>query len=169
MDGMRIAQIRSMDISNGEEIGISCFCTHCENFCYGCYNSELWDREAGRPYTQEDEDHIIELMKPDYIHRFSMLGGEPLLEHNHKQLLKLFKRIKETYPNKKIWCWTGYTYENVKDKWSDVLQYVDVLCDGPYIHEQRDEKLKFVGSHNQRVIDIEDTLKTGCLVCRSDK
>lgn len=155
---MRIAQIRSMDISNGEEIGVSMFSCGCELHCPECYNSELWDFDTGRLYTQADEDHIIELMKPDYIKRFSMLGGEPLLDRNHEPLLKLFRRIKSTYPNKKIWCWTGGLFEKVKDKWADVLKYVDVLVDGPYIHAERDPNLKFCGSTNQRVLelDIED-------------
>ena len=166
---MRVAQIRSMDISNGEGIGVSGFSAGCPFHCWNCWNSELWDMNSGRPFTQADEDHIIELMKPDYIVRFSMLGGEPLLDRNHEHLLHLFQRIKSTYPNKKIWCWTGNTYEKVKDSWSDVLKYVDVLCDGPYIDEQRNPKLKFVGSENQRVIDIEDTLLSGHLCCRTDK
>ena len=166
---MRVAQIRSMDISNGDGIGVSAFCAGCVFFCYNCYNSELWDMNAGRPFTQDDEDYIINLMKPDYIVRFSMLGGEPLLERNHEQLRHLFQRIKVTYPNKKIWCWTGNLYEKVCDTWADVLQYVDVLCDGQYIDEQRNPKLKYVGSENQRVIDIEDTLASGCICCKRDK
>ena len=166
---MRVAQIRSMDVSNGEGIGVSCFSATCYLHCPNCYNSELWPEDAGRPFTQQDEDKIIELMKPNYIVRFSMLGGEPLLERNHEQLKHLFARIKSTYPNKKIWCWTGNMFENVKSKWSDVLAYVDVLCDGPYIHEQRNPKLKYVGSENQRVIDIEDTLENGCVCCHLDK
>lgn len=154
---MRIAQLRSMDVSNGEEIGVSLWCTYCPYHCLNCYNSELWGENVGRLYTQEDEDKVIELMKPDYVKRFSMLGGEPLVERNHESLLKLFSRIKKEYPNKKIWCWTGSTFEKVKDEWKDVLVYVDFLCDGPYIHELRDPKLRFVGSSNQRVLELEQS------------
>ena len=159
---MRIASIRSMDISNGEGIGVAIFTAGCPIHCYNCFNSELWDFNAGELYTQDHEDKIISLLEPSYVVRLSILGGEPLLERNYEPLSRLIKRVRETYPEKKIWCYTGQLFNNVKDKFPDVVKKVDVLVDGPDIDEQRNYKLKWCGSENQRVIDIEDTLLNEC-------
>ena len=162
---MRIASIRKLDISNGEGLGVSCFFAGCFLHCYNCFNSELWDFNAGELYTQEHEDKIIELLKPNYIVRLSILGGEPLIERNYEPLCKLIKRVHETYgTSKKIWLYTGQLFENVKQKYPDVVNNVDVLVDGPYIDEKRNYCLKWCGSENQRVIDIEDTLLNDCHV-----
>ena len=156
---MRIASIRSMDISNGEGLGVAIFTAGCPLHCFNCFNSELWDFDAGEPYTQEHEDKIISLMIPIHIKRLSILGGEPLIERNYKPLSKLIHRVHETFGDtKKIWCYTGQLYENVVKTYPDIVKNVDVLVDGPYIDEKRNYKLKWCGSMNQRVIDIEDTL-----------
>ena len=169
----RICQIRSMDISNGEGIGCAAFFGGCSILCPNCFNVQLQNFDVGEIYTKEHEDKIIELMKPDYIVRLSILGGEPFIYRNYEHILSLVKRVKTTYPNKKIWMYSGQYYEDLNDsKWHEVLKYVDVLCDGPYIDEQRDpNNLKWVGSHNQRVIDIEDTLADAncCIHHHKDK
>lgn len=155
----RIASIRNMDISNGESIGISIFMGFCPIHCYNCFQPQLWDPNVGEIYTQQHEDKIIELMKPEYIKRLSILGGCPFTWRNYNVLLSLVKRVKQTYPNKKIWMYSGQYFEDLKEtKWLNVIKYIDVLCDGPYEHDKRDITLHWVGSSNQRVIDIEDTL-----------
>lgn len=152
----RICQIRSMDISNGEGIGIAVFFGGCILHCKNCFNSELWSFDVGEIYTQAHEDKIIELMKPNWIQRISILGGCPFVWRNFDILLKLVKRVKQTYPDKKIWMYSGQKFENLnKTKWSSVLQFVDCLCDGPYIDELKDPKLKWVGSSNQRVLELK--------------
>ena len=166
----RIAQIRSMDISNGEGVGCAIFWGFCPIHCKNCFNSELWNPDVGDIYTQEHEDKIIELMKPDYINRLSILGGEPFTYRNYEPILKLVKRVKETYPDKKIWMYSGQLFEKLdKTKWHEVLKLIDVLVDGPYIDEEKNYKLKWCGSENQRVIDIEDTYELGCIKHHKDK
>lgn len=150
-----------MDISNGEGIGVALFTQGCPFHCFNCFNSETWSFTDGTKYEQSHEDLIINLMKPKYIKRISILGGEPLIERNIDPLMKLFIRIRETYPDKKIWCYTGQLFEEVYVKYPKLIEPVDVLIDGRYIDNERDIKLKWCGSRNQRVIDIEDTLATG--------
>lgn len=173
---MRYAQIRKMDISNGEGIGVSLFTQGCMFCCPGCHNSEIWNFDGGKEFTKEDEDLIINLLKPSYISRFSCLGGEPLIPQNIHELNSLFSKIKQTYFTKKIWVWTGYEFEDIlaiaygrkEDShfsWSEsdkralrnVLANIDVLVDGPFIQEQKDLTLKWKGSANQRVIDMNRT------------
>ena len=160
-----------MDISNGDGIGICIFLGGCPIRCYNCFQPELWSFDIGEIYTQEHEDKIIELMKPDYIQRLSILGGCPFTWRNYDILLSLVKRVKQTYPNKKIWMYSGQYYEDLMNtKWSEIIKYIDVLCDGPYEHELRDpNNLHWVGSTNQRVIDIEDTLVNGCICHHATK
>lgn len=162
----RICSIRNMDISNGESIGISIFMGFCPIRCKGCFNSELWSPDVGEIYTQEHEDKIIELLSQNFLRRISILGGCPFVYRNYDVLLHLVKRVKETYPDKKIWMYSGQYFEDLKEsKWIEVLKYIDVLCDGPYEEDKRDPNLHWVGSTNQRVIDIEDTLAdvNGCI------
>ena len=106
---MRFAQIRKMDVSNGEGIGVSLFVQGCPIHCKGCFNPETWDFEGGKPLTSKVESELYQLMKPDYITRFSILGGEPLVEHNLEQLNRILCTVKSNFPDIKIWIWTGYT------------------------------------------------------------
>ena len=158
---MRFASIRSMDISDGEGIGVAIYTQGCPFKCYNCHNPETWDYDGGTEFTKEHIEKIISLMKPDYINHFSCLGGEPLIERNLKDLACLFKRIKEMYTNKKIWVWSGYEWEalyKIKNPLlNEVLNYVDVLVAGPYIDSLRDLTLKWRGSSNQIVIDMKKT------------
>ena len=157
---MRYASIRSFDISNGEGIGVALFTQGCHFHCKGCFNQETWDLAGGKEYNLEVEDHIMELLGRDFIDRFSILGGEPLLERNIAPITLLCKRIKKKYPDKKIWLYTGYDYDYIKDKLTDLFENVDVVVDGTYVEELRDLNLHFRGSSNQRVIDV----KTGELL-----
>ena len=160
---MRFASIRKFDISNGEGIGVALFTQGCFIHCYNCFNSETWDFDGGSPYTQNEEDQIIKLLKPSHIVRLTILGGEPLIERNREPLSRLIQRVHETYPDKKIWIYTGQTFDTVHDKFPEIVDNVNVLVDGPYIDKLRNHDLKWCGSSNQRVIDIEDTLASGCI------
>lgn len=156
---MRYAQIRSLDISNGEGVGIALYTQGCRFHCKNCFNSELWDYTKGKEWSSEVEDYLVSLLSRDYIDRISFLGGEPLSEENLEDLDNLLNRIRKECPSKKIWMYTGYTYEAIKDRLSYILKNVDVLVDGLYIDELKDLKLEFRGSSNQRVIDIQNTIK----------
>ena len=156
---MRYAQIRSLDISNGEGVGIALYTQGCRFHCKNCFNSELWDYTKGKEWSSEVEDYLVSLLSRDYIDRISFLGGEPLSEENLEDLDNLLNKIRKECPSKKIWMYTGYTYEAIKDRLSYILKNVDVLVDGLYIDELKDLKLEFRGSSNQRVIDIQNTIK----------
>lgn len=161
-DTMRFSQIRRLDISNGEAIGITLFTSGCPIHCKNCFNSELWDMTSGSKWTKKEQEIILDLLKPDHIRRFSVLGGEPLIERNIKPLTELITKIRELYGDKKkIWIWTGNLYENVSKLYPDLLKLIDILVDGPFVDELKDANLKWRGSSNQRVIDIQKTLKSG--------
>ena len=147
---MRYASIRDFDISNGENIGVSLFVQGCHFHCKNCFNQSTWDFNGGKEFTIETMRHLIKLMERPYIKRFTLLGGEPLAPENIKTSKEILRVIKETYPNKQVWLFTGYIYEDIPDK--SILDYVDVVVDGPYKHELRDLSLAFRGSSNQRVI-----------------
>ena len=173
---MNYASVRKMDISNGPGIGVSLFVQGCAranagNPCPGCFNSSTWDPQGGKPFTPETQNRILELMEPDYITRFSLLGGEPLDDANIFQLTILCSKIKIKYPDKKIWAWTGFTFEQLRDKWliedgqssimDILLSRIDYLVDGPFIETQKDLTRRFRGSRNQRVLDCKESLKAG--------
>lgn len=164
---MRYNLIRKMDISNGKGIGVSIFTQGCPIRCKGCFNKDTWDFNSGKLYTQETQDTILELIKPDYITKFATLGGETLLHQNIPDLLSLVKAIKEERPDIKIWCWTGQLYENLRriDDWQlqELINNFDYLIDGPFIQEKKDLTLLFRGSSNQRIIDIKETQQQGKL------
>lgn len=160
---MRYNTIRKMDISNGEGIGISLFCQGCSFHCFNCFNKETWDFEGGKEWTPEIEKTFLELATPSYISRISILGGEPLHPKNVEAVLSLCKAIKEKFPNKKIWLYTGSSIEELlKDKSNSrykILQYIDVLIDGRYVHELRDMNCKWRGSTNQRLFHVKDFIR----------
>lgn len=161
---MRIASVRKMDISNGIGIGVSLFTQGCRLRCKGCHNHSIWSFDGGEEYTQEIEDAIIKLLKPDYITRFSVLGGEPFEQENVDKLLDLLRRVKEEFPDKNIWLYTGYLFETTPWYCEEMFNYIDVLVDGPYIESQRDVTLPFRGSGNQRLIDMKKTLASSSVV-----
>lgn len=159
---MRFAQIRKMDISNGSGIGVSLFVQGCLwrlIHCPGCHNSNIWDFNGGEEYTQKTEQQILELIKPDYNTRMSVLGGEPLIPQNYAPLAHLIKEVKAAKDSIKIWLYTGYIYENLKkvedENLQCILSNIDYLVDGPYIESQRDITLAFRGSRNQRILRRE--------------
>lgn len=149
---MRYALMRKMDISNGAFVGVSLFVQGCHFHCKNCFNEETWDFKGGYEWTQESKDKFLELMNKPYIKRVSILGGEPLADENIKDVVDLMKTIKEKYPDKDIWVYSGYTMNVIKKrKLDDVLKYADVIVDGRYIDELRDIRLKWRGSSNQHI------------------
>lgn len=165
---MRYAAIMPNDVVDGEGVCVSLWMQGCPNRCKGCHNPELWDPKGG---IEKGFDliigEILDLLKKNGVSRnFSILGGEPLTELNSNYIWSrlILQRIKEVYPETKTYLWTGYTYEKLNKAQRSVLQYVDVLIDGPYIQEQRNITLKLRGSSNQRVINMQETIKRGEIV-----
>jgi len=159
-------KIRKMDISNGPGVRISIFFQGCDFHCENCFNPETWDFKGGDDFTEETIDEIIKLAGRDYIKGLSMLGGEPMHPKNIDGTIKLAKKFKEVYPNKTVWSWTGFTYENIVNK--EVFKYLDVLVDGQYKDALHDPTLKWRGSSNQRVIDVPQTLNQNKIVLYCD-
>ncbi len=156
---MRYAQIRSCDIANGAGIRTSLYIQGCSRHCKGCFNQETWDFEGGKPWTKEIEDEYISLIGKPQIVGTTILGGEPLEPQTREDLLVLVKRIRSTYPNKTIWIYSSYLYEELLEECREILEQIDVLVDGMFVEELRDLSLKFRGSSNQRVIDVNVSLK----------
>ena len=159
---MRYNKIRKMDISNGPGVRVSIFMQGCHFHCKDCFNSETWDFNGGKEYTDETINRVLELCEKDYIVGLSILGGEPLHPKNIDGTTKLAKTFKEKFPNKNIWMWTGFLFENVKD--NEVFKYIDTLIDGQFKTELFDPRLKWKGSSNQRVIDVQKSLKKNKIV-----
>ena len=153
---MRYAQIRNMDISNGIGIGVALFVQGCHFHCENCFNKNTWDFNEGLAWTSSIENNFLHIIDKPYIKRISFLGGEPLTPENKEDVLSLIDKCKQLYPNKKIWVWSGYTFDNLP---KSILNNIDYLVDGPYIDSLKDYKLKFRGSSNQRIIDVQETLK----------
>lgn len=155
---MNYAQIRKMDISNGSGIGVSIFVSGCPIRCDGCHNKNLWDFNSGKEFTLSTQRDISKLIEPEYITRFSVLGGEPLVPNNYFTISCMIQSIKYQKPTITIWLYTGYTYENLKEKayestsLNNILKTVDYLVDGPFIQEEKDITLAFRGSRNQRIL-----------------
>ena len=158
---MRFAQIRKEDISNGPGIRVSLFVQGCNRHCDGCFNPETWDYDKGQIFNRRIQELFLDLGKEKKITGFSILGGEPLDQDEH--MLELIKKIKERYPDKTIWMWTGHTYEDLTDKQMEIVKLIDVLVDGPFIISQKCPGKRFRGSINQRIIDIKKTLESGTI------
>ena len=154
---MRYNLIRKMDISNGPGVRVSIFMQGCSFHCKNCFNKETWDFEGGQEFTDDTINKVLELCNKPEVKGLSILGGEPMHPTNIEGTTKLAKAFKEKYPEKTIWTWTGFEYEDIKDK--DVFNYIDVLVDGQYKDELHDPTLKWKGSSNQRVIDIKESKK----------
>ena len=165
---MKYAQIREMDITNGNGIGVALFTQGCPYHCKNCFNPETWDFNKGTDWTKETENKIIELLKPEYITRLTILGGEPLIERNIEPLTTLLKRVKGVYPDKQVWLYTGGDFEVLEGLYEEIFRYIDILIDGRYIDDLRDYKLKWRGSSNQRIIDVQASLKSGDVVFSPD-
>lgn len=160
---MYYSKIKYFDIADGLGVRTSLFVSGCTHRCKGCFNEEAWDFEAGEVFGEDARERILESLKPDYIAGLSLLGGEPMEIENQRCLVHFLKKIRETYPQKNIWCYTGYTYPDDFLKGAraccevteEMLSYIDVLVDGEFVEELYDIGLKFRGSSNQRIIDLQ--------------
>lgn len=172
---MNYATIKKTDVANGPGVRVSLFVSGCTHYCKGCFNSEAWDFQYGNPYTKETEKEILEALKPSYIKGLSVLGGEPFEEANRLTVLGLLKKAREYYPEKSIWCYTGYDYEKDLLRWiaegrtevEEMLSLIDVLVDGEFVEEQKNLRLPFRGSENQRLIDVPASRKQGRVVWKA--
>ena len=183
---MRFASMRNLDISNGEGVGVSLFVQGCDRHCFNCFNSETWDFNGGKEWTEKTKNKFMELIDKPYINRISVLGGEPLAEQNLDEVLSLIKEIRISFPDKTIWLYTGYDFDLLNSKYNEykytpfaanadewltrweIISNVDVLVDGEYIDEQKDLTLKWRGSKNQRVIDVKQSLAQNKVVLYCD-
>ena len=162
---MNCAVIKNCDIANGPGVRVSLFVSGCTNACKGCFQKETWDFHFGQPYTKETEDYIIECLKDENIQGLTLLGGEPFEPENQKELIHLLRRVRKELPHKDIWSYTGFVLDRDllegqrkhTDVTYDMLSYIDVLVDGPFIAEKKNLALYFRGSENQRVIDMNRT------------
>lgn len=169
---MNYGEIKKCDIANGEGVRVSLFVSGCTHRCKGCFNADTWDFSFGKPYTQETENYIVNLLKSSYIKGFSLLGGEPFEPQNQRALLPLLKRIKRELPKKDIWCYTGYLFDKelLKDSRArcevtdEMLKCIDVLVDGRFDEELKDISLAYKGSSNQRIIDVKASICTNSVV-----
>ena len=175
---MRYASIRSMDISNGEGIGVALFVQGCHFRCNNCFNPETWDFNGGQEYTPQIHKKFMELIDRPYIKRVSILGGEPLCDENALDILTVVTDIKENFPSKKIWIYSGYTYDEIYSLHNnsvgdvyrrEIMRYIDVLVDGRFLDFQKDISIKWKGSRNQNVIDMFETRRLGKMVFYSEQ
>lgn len=151
---MYYGKINPTDIANGPGVRVTLFVSGCRNRCKGCFNPETWDFCYGQPFTEETENEILTMLKPFYISGLTLLGGDPLEPENAQALLPFVRKVKQLYPQKEIWCYTGYLYENIKD--TPLIAYVDVLVDGPFVEAKKDIRLQFRGSSNQRILNLKE-------------
>lgn len=159
---MYYGNIKKYDIADGPGVRVTLFVSGCRHHCKGCFNSETWDFQYGQPYTKDTEAELLEALKPSYIAGLTLLGGEPFEPENQTELVKLLKKVRETYPEKNIWSYTGYIYDKdlipggrvYTDVTDEMLSYIDVLVDGPFVEELKDITLQFRGSSNQRIIEL---------------
>jgi len=166
---MNYADIKQFDVANGLGIRVSIFVSGCTHHCKSCFNEVAWDFNYGTPFTENDIDKIIDYLKPSYVSGLAILGGEPFEHCNQKGLLPLLRKVKEIYPTKDIWCFTGYTFDNdilnrMCKEWaetSEMISYIDVLVDGKFVEELKDLNLRFKGSSNQRTILVKESLESG--------
>ena len=173
---MNYAAIKKYDIANGPGVRVSLFVSGCTHHCPGCFNSETWDFNFGNPFTDEVMDEILKAMEPSYIHGFSLLGGEPFEHVNQIAVLPLLQEIKKRFPEKDIWCYTGYDFEqdllgNMAKQWSetmDMLSCIDILVDGEFEQDKKNLSLRFRGSSNQRIIDVPQSLREHSIILWDD-
>jgi anaerobic ribonucleoside-triphosphate reductase activating protein len=162
---MRYNKIRKMDIADGPGVRVSIFMQGCTFNCKNCFNHDTHDFNGGKEFTDETINRVLELCDKDHIEGLSILGGEPMHPKNIEGTTKLAKAFKEKFPNKNVWAWSGFLFDrDLKDK--EVLNYIDTLVDGQYVDELRDPTLKWKGSTNQRVINVQESLKSNNIILR---
>lgn len=169
---MNYADIKRIDVANGPGVRVSLFVSGCTHHCKGCFNEVTWDFEYGNPFTEKEIDQIIEYLDHEYIKGLTILGGEPFEHVNQIGLLPLLRRVREKYPEKSIWCFSGYLFDQeivgeMVQKWDEtreMLSYLDVIVDGRFVEERKNLSVRFRGSDNQRIIQVQESLQKGEIV-----
>ena len=170
---MYYGEIKKFDIANGYGVRTTLFVSGCTNRCPGCFQPQTWDFEFGKPFTKIEEDDIIESLRPYYVNGLTLLGGEPFEPENQRALVPFMRRVKEQFPDKNIWCFTGFTLDGelLRDGshprcevTDEMLSMIDVLVDGRFVLDLKDISLRFRGSSNQRLIDLKATLSAGEII-----
>lgn len=164
---MNYAELKFYDIANGEGVRVSLFVSGCRRHCKNCFNGVAWDFSYGKPFDSEAQEKIFKALEPDYIQGLSLLGGDPFEPENQRALLPFLRELRARMPHKDIWCYTGYTYAGgiLQEKQAnceatrELISLLNVLVDGPFVEELKDIRLKFRGSSNQRVLDIQKSLR----------
>lgn len=173
---MNYASIKYEDIANGPGVRTSLFVSGCTHACKGCFNKEAWNFNYGELFDREVQKKILNSLQPRYIAGLSLLGGEPMEPINQKALITFLKEVKTLYPEKNIWCYTGYLYEKdfqeggiaYMEDTKQILDLIDVMVDGKFVQEEYDISLRFRGSHNQRIIDVQKSLGNGEIILWDD-
>ena len=169
---MNYATVKTTDVANGPGVRVSLYVSGCTHHCKGCFNSETWDFNFGAPYTQAVQDEILNALEPSYIRGLTVLGGEPFEVPNRKAVSELIKEVRTRFPQKDIWCYTGYNFEKDIQRWikegddtvREMIDNLDVLVDGEFVEELKNLRLAFRGSENQRLIDVKRTMSEGRIV-----
>jgi len=173
---MNYATIKPVDIANGPGVRVSLFVSGCTHFCKGCFNAEAWDFSFGQPFTGDTIEEILALLDHDYIEGLTLLGGEPMEPVNQEGVLPLVQAVRERFPEKSIWCYSGYDFETdilgrmmkESETTRKLMPLFDVMVDGKFVQEKRNMKLKFRGSENQRILDVRKSLDAGKAVWREE-
>ena len=169
---MYYGNIKKYDIADGEGVRVTLFVSGCTNHFKGCFQKETWDFCYGKKYTSDTEKEILEALGSDFIQGLTLLVGEPFEPENQRELINLLRKVKELYPSKDIWSYTGFVYDKDllagqrkhTEVTDEMLSYLDILVDGPFIEEKKNICLKFRGSENQRIIDMKKTIETKSIV-----
>ena len=173
---MNYATIKNCDIANGPGVRVSLFVSGCTHRCSGCFNEVAWDFEYGEEFTPEIENKILKMLEPDYIRGLTLLGGEPFEPRNQGPIVEFLRKVKAQYPDKSIWAYSGYLFEKdllsgrlgMADTTMEFLRFLDVLVDGPFVEGKKNLSLRFRGSENQRLIDVQSSLSAGETVLWQD-
>ena len=173
---MNYANIKTCDIANGPGVRTSLFVSGCTHHCKNCFNREAWDFAYGAPFDEDVQQQILNECRPGYITGLTLLGGEPMEPVNQRALLPFVRRFRAAFPGKTVWCYSGYTWAQLTgdsrarcEVTDDFLREIDVLVDGPFVQDLHDITLRFKGSSNQRLIDVQRSLTTGEVVLWEDK
>lgn len=166
---LNYADIKKVDVANGSGVRVSLFVSGCTHRCEECFNPETWDFDYGTPFGEAEIEKILALLAPDHIRGLSLLGGEPFEPANQESVLELVRRVREELPQKTIWCYSGYLFQElaagkIGDHGRELLEQLDVLVDGPFVLAKKDLGLRFRGSSNQRIIDVPASLKAGTVI-----
>ncbi len=170
---MNYGEIKKNDIANGIGVRVSLFVSGCTHRCKNCFNQQTWDFNYGKPFTEETENEIINALSPEWVDGLTVLGGEPFEPSNQKALLPFIKKVRQKLPDKTIWFYSGYTYEELRGKsrarcevTDEILSLTDILVDGEFVEELKNISLQFRGSENQRIIDVPASIQKNKIIIK---